>query len=132
MDSKLTQLSNLNKTEIKDYEMKQFVIIYFAPASAMEKMKNSSPEDMKKGMEDWMKWAEKCGEHLVDFGNPLGNGLEIVTSGTSPSKKGVVGYSILQANDMTEAEGLIQGHPHLAWTEGCQIEIHEKLPLPKC
>jgi hypothetical protein len=53
--------------------MKQFVVIYYAPASAMEKMKNSSPEDMKKGMEEWMKWAEKCGENLIDIGNPLGN-----------------------------------------------------------
>ena len=111
--------------------MKQFVIIYHASASAMEKMKSSSPEDMKKGMEGWMKWAEKCGEHLVDMGNPLGNGQEIDQSGTSPSKKGVVGYSILQANDMAGAEELLRGHPHLGWDEVCQIEIHEKLPLPQ-
>jgi hypothetical protein len=110
--------------------MKQFVIIYYAPASAMEKMKNSTPEDMKKGMEEWMKWAEKCGEHLVDLGNPLGNGQEIDQSSTSPSHKGVVGYSILQANDITKAQELLEGHPHLGWTDGCKIEIHEKLPLP--
>ena len=110
--------------------MKQFVVIYHAPVSAMEKMKSSSPEDMKKGMEEWMKWAEKCGEHLVDLGNPLGNGLEINSSGSSPSSRGVAGYSILQANDMAEAEDLLKDHPHLGWTDGCQIEIHEKLPLP--
>jgi len=111
--------------------MKQFVVLYYAPASAMEKMKNSGPEDMKKGMEEWMKWAKKCGEHLLDMGNPLGNGQQIDQSGTSASSKGISGYSILQANDMAEAEGLLKGHPHLGWTEGCQIEIHEKLPLPK-
>lgn len=110
--------------------MKQFVVIYYAPASAMEKMKNSSPEDMKKGMEEWMKWAEKCGENLIDLGNPLGNGQEISQSGTSSSNKGVVGYSILQASDMSEAEDFLKGHPHLGWTDGCQIEIYEKLPLP--
>jgi len=110
--------------------MKQFVVLYFAPASAMEKMKSSTPEEMKKGMEEWMKWAEKCGDHLVDMGNPLGNGKGIDQSGTSPSQKGIAGYSILQAEDMTEAEGLLKGHPHLGWTEGCQIEVYEKMPLP--
>ncbi len=110
--------------------MKQFVVLYFAPASAMEKMKSSTPEEMKKGMEEWMKWAEKCGDHLVDMGNPLGNGKGIDQSGTSPSQKGIAGYSILQAEDITEAEGLLKGHPHLSWTEGCQIEVYEKMPLP--
>ena len=111
--------------------MKQFVVLYYAPFSAMEKMQNSSPEEMKKGMEEWMKWAEKCGEHLVDMGNPLGNGQVINPSGVSPSQKGVVGYSILQADEMSEAEDLLKGHPHLGWTDGCQIEILEKMPLPK-
>ncbi len=110
--------------------MKQFVVLYFAPASAMEKMKSSTPEEMKKGMEEWMKWAEKCGDHLVDMGNPLGNGKEIDQSGTSPSQKGIAGYSILQAEDISEAEELLKGHPHLGWTEGCQIEVHEKMPMP--
>ena len=110
--------------------MTQFVVLYFAPASAMEKMKTSTPEEMKKGMEEWMKWAEKCGDHLVDMGNPLGNGKGIDQSGTSPSQKGIAGYSILQAEDITEAEGLLKGHPHLGWTEGCQIEVYEKMPLP--
>lgn len=111
--------------------MKQFVVIYYAPDSAMEKMNNSTPEDMKKGMEEWMKWAEKCGDHLIDFGNPLGNGKEIAPSGTSPSQKGICGYSILQAEDISEAEDLLKEHPHLNWTAGCQIEILEKMPLPK-
>jgi len=110
--------------------MKQFVVLYFAPASAMGKMKSSTPEEMKKGMEEWMKWAEKCGDHLVDMGNPLGNGKEIIQSGTSSSQKGIAGYSILQADDIAEAEELLKGHPHLGWTEGCQIEVHEKMPLP--
>jgi hypothetical protein len=31
---------------------------------------------------------------------------------------------------MLEAEDFLKGHPHLGWTDGCQIEIYEKLPLP--
>ena len=110
--------------------MKQFVVIYHAPEEALEKMKNSSPEDMKKGMEEWMRWAEKCGDHLIDLGNPLGNGLTIEKSGASPSTKGIAGYSILQAKDTDEAKELLLEHPHLGWTDGCFIEIYEKLPLP--
>ncbi|GBF24368.1 hypothetical protein MnTg01_00707 [archaeon MnTg01] len=112
--------------------MKQFVVIYYAPASAMEKMQNTSPEEMKKEMEAWMTWAEKCGEHLVDLGTPLGTGQQINASGNLPSKTNVTGYSILQADNMAEAEDLLKGHPHLEWADGCQIEVHEKMPLPKC
>jgi hypothetical protein len=40
--------------------MKKFIVIYHASASAMEKMQDSSPDDMKKGMEQWMGWAAGC------------------------------------------------------------------------
>ena len=78
----------------------------------MEQMSNASPEEMKAGMEPWMAWAAKCGEGLVDLGAPL------------------VGYSILQAEDMEGAKALLEGHPHLEWTGGCEIEVHESMPLP--
>ncbi len=110
--------------------MKKFVVIYHAPVSATEQMANATPEDMKKGMEPWMAWAERCGDGLVDIGSPLGNGLTVTDSGSSPSDKGVAGYSILQADSMEGALALLQGHPHLGWAEGCEIEVHECLPLP--
>ena len=110
--------------------MKKFIVIYYAPADAMEKMKNSSPEDMKKGMEAWMQWAQKCGSALVDMGTPLGGGLSVTPDGTTPSKHGVVGYSVLQAADMNGAVKLLDAHPHLGWVDGCSVEVHECLPLP--
>ena len=110
--------------------MTEFIVIYYSPQSAMEKMKNTSPEDMKKGMEVWMKWAEKCGEHLVDMGAPLVGGKHIDTSGNTSSKTEVSGFSILQADNMAKAEELLKDHPHLAWADGCYIEVHEKMPLP--
>ncbi len=119
-----------NFCKSRDKEMKQFVVIYYAPQSAMEKMHSMSPEDMKKGMEPWMKWAEKCGEHLVDMGAPLGIGQHIDPSGITSSKTEASGYSILQADNMAEAEELLKGHPHLGWGDGCYIEVHEKMPLP--
>ena len=84
----------------------------------------------EEGMEAWMTWAESCGDGLVDIGSPLGNGLTVTDSGSSQSEKGVAGYSILQADSMEGALALLQGHPHLGWAEGCEIEVHECLPLP--
>ncbi len=108
--------------------MKKFIVIYYAPTSAVEEMANASPEDMKKGMEPWMAWIGKCGDALVDIGSPLGNGVKLLKDGGStPSDSNVTGYSILQAEDMEGAKALLQDHPHLTWGEGCEIEVHESL-----
>ena len=111
--------------------MKKYLVIYHAPESANKKMAEATPEDAKKGMEAWHAWAEKCGDGLVDLGTPLAGGQKLTSSGSAPSDKGVVGYSILQAEDMEGAKALLKGHPHLEWTAGCDIEVHEALPLPE-
>jgi hypothetical protein len=109
--------------------MKKFIVLYSANESAMAKMQQASPEEMQKGMEPWMEWAKKCGSSLVDFGTPLINGQKLTKSGSLPSDKNIVGYSILQAEDMDGAKALLAGHPHLEWTEGCEIEVHESMPM---
>lgn len=110
--------------------MKKFIVLYYAPMSAMKQMHNATPEEMQKGMEPWMAWAKKCGSGLVDMGTPLGNGQKISKSGSMPSHKDVVGYSILQAENMQAAVEMLKGHPHLEWADGCEIEVYESLPLP--
>ncbi|MBI4044964.1 MAG: hypothetical protein HY392_04615 [Candidatus Diapherotrites archaeon] len=111
--------------------MKKFIVIYHAPESTNKQMENASPEEMKKGMKPWMDWANKCGNGLVDLGTPLGNGQKLTKTGNStPSKRNVVGYSILQAKSMEKAKEMLKGHPHLEWASGCEIEVHEALPLP--
>ena len=110
--------------------MKKFMVIYFAPTDAMEKMKDVTPEQAQEGMKPWMEWAEKCGSGLLDMGTPLGNGMKMTTAGSQPSDKQVVGYSILQAEDMEAAKKMVEAHPHLSWTDGCEIEVYESLPLP--
>ena len=90
--------------------MKKFIVIYYAPADLMESVKDMSPEEKKKGMEPWMVWAERCGSGLVDLGAPLGNGQKVTKSGSTPSERQVVGYSILQAEDMESAKEMLQGH----------------------
>ncbi len=111
--------------------MKKFIVLYRSAGGEMEKKKDSSPEDMKKGMESWMVWAEKCGDGLVDMGSPLGNGQEVTKEGALPGDTSVVGYSILQAETMNEAVEMLKGHPHLEWSDECEIEVYESLPSPK-
>ena len=111
--------------------MKKFIITYNAPIDAAWKTAESSPEEMEKGMQAWMAWAQKCGDKLVDFGTPLGNGVSLRPGGSSAaSESKIIGYSILQADDMEEARNLLQDHPHLDWNAACEIEIHEALPVP--
>ena len=57
-------------------------------------------------------------------------GQKLSKSGSSPSDKDVIGYSILQAEDMQGAKALLVGHPHFEWASGCEIEVHESMPMP--
>lgn len=107
--------------------MKNYIVIYHAPAELMVPSENTTPEDMK----EWMVWAAKCGDQLVDMGTPLMGGQKILPGGGSEkSLRNVTGYSILSAENMEEAKSLIEGHPHLSWNAACEIEIHEAMPLP--
>jgi hypothetical protein len=110
--------------------MPKFLVIYTASVDVMEKMENSSPEEQQKGMEAWMEWAGKCGGNLIDMGTPLGGGQVVLEDGSTSSTSNIVGYSMLQADDMEAAKELLKGHPHLGWSDGCEIEVHESLPLP--
>jgi hypothetical protein len=110
--------------------MTRFVVIYHAPVSDFQQMGAATPEDMAEGMKAWMAWAESCGDALIDMGTPLAGGQRLSKSGASPSEKGVVGYSILEADSMEAAQALLKGHPHLEWAAGCEIEVHESMQMP--
>ena len=110
--------------------MKKYLVIYHAPAEAMQKMASATEEEKAEGMKPWMTWMEKVGENMIDIGSPLMGGTKIKSDGsTEMSTKDVTGYSLIQANNMDEAKTLLDGHPHLMWTEGCDIEVHEVIPM---
>ena len=110
--------------------MKQFIVLYYAPTSAMEQMADLTPEQMQANMAPWMAWMGRCGENLVDAGSPLGGGLNVAADGAAaPSGKNVTGYSILQAQSMTEAQALLAEHPHFGFGPNCEVEIHEAIPI---
>ncbi len=109
--------------------MKKFIVVYHAPQPADQNMQ-AKPEDMKGVMDAWMAWAKKCGAGMVDLGTPLGNGQKVSKSGTSSSKRNVVGYSILQAENIEAAKGMLKGHPHLNMPGACEIECTNPWPCP--
>ena len=58
------------------------------------------------------------------------SGQKLTKSGSSASDKNVVGYSILQAEDMEGAKAVLEGHPHFENPADGEIEVHESMPLP--
>jgi len=65
-------------------------------------------------MDAWQSWFASVGDRLVDSGNPLGDGLEVTTSGATaiaPGSGSATGYSILSAGSLDEARGLLDGCP---------------------
>ncbi len=108
--------------------MKKYLVTYHAPASYQE-VANATPEDMQKGMEAWMKWGERVGDALVDWGSPVLGGQRLSKDSRAASSRAVVGYSIIQAEDMDKAVALMEGHPHIDWAAGCEIEVHESMPM---
>jgi|SRR5579885_2761001 len=107
--------------------MKKFLVLYLARTSAAEMMSNSSPEEMKSGLDAWSNWAEKCGAALVDIGAPLGGAMAL---GTGPSAgANINGFSIIQAESLDAATDLMKDHPHLKMSDGA-IELRELLIMP--
>jgi hypothetical protein len=87
--------------------MATFVFIYHAPTTPEENTP-TDPAEMEKVMGEWMAWAGRVGDGMVDFGTPLAGGVSVTPEGTSPSTREVVGYTILEAADLDAALALAQ------------------------
>lgn len=112
--------------------MKKFLVLYKAPVDAMAQTAGATTEQRAKGMEAWMQWAKKTGAHLIEVGSPLTNARSLNPDGkTTASKNQVVGYSILEADNMDGAIALLKGHPHISgWSPEATIEVHESMSIP--
>src|SRR3954449_5510775 len=111
--------------------MKKFMVLYMASKAEFEKMmKNSTPEQQKKGMDAWMKWMNENKTSLVDCGAPLGITKRVDSSGASNTKNEMGGYSVVQAETHDAAAKMFgKEHPHLQ-VPGAWIEIVEIMPMP--
>jgi hypothetical protein len=95
-----------------------------------EMMKNSTPEQQKKGMEAWMTWMGEHKASLVDGGAPLGKTKRVDSKGASDTKNDIGGYSVVQADSADAATKMFgKGHPHLQMP-GAWVEVIEIMPVP--
>src|ERR1700681_2576842 len=92
--------------------MKKFLVLYKAPTSAFEQMKNATPEQQKAGMDAWMAWSKKGASSIVDMGAPLGKSLRVTKGGTAPASNDLGAFSILQAESKEALAETLKGHPH--------------------
>jgi hypothetical protein len=111
--------------------MKKFMVLYMASGADFERMmKNSTPEQQKKGMDAWMAWMGANQASLVDGGAPLGKTKRVDSKGASDARNEVGGYSIVQADSHGAAAKLFgKDHPHLQMP-GAWIEIVEIMAMP--
>jgi hypothetical protein len=111
--------------------VKKFMVLYMASGAEFEKMmKDSTPEQQKKGMDAWMKWMNANKTSIVEGGAPLGKTKRIDSNGASNTKNEVGGYSVVQAESHDAAAKIFgKDHPHLQMP-GAWIEIVEIMPMP--
>jgi hypothetical protein len=109
--------------------MKKFLVLYWAPASSFQQMKQARPEQQKAGMEAWMAWVQRAQSTIVDMGAPLGKSLLVSTRGAAPTTNDLGGYSILQGESKEAVAEALEGHPHFMMPDGT-IEVVELMAIP--
>jgi hypothetical protein len=118
------------KSERK-FRMGRYIVLYEAPLGVAERFAQATPEEAMAGMQLWVDWTQKLGPGLVDPGKPLGNAFRVSTSGATRTECNTIGMSILQADSMDEALGMVKDHHHLHWAEDCEIVVLEEMPIPE-
>jgi hypothetical protein len=94
--------------------MKRFLLLYKGPPT---------PPDASH--EGWPEWFKSIGDALVDVGSPARNGVVVHADGsTSDDAIGLNGYSLIQAEGMSEALDLVRDHPLLELGEWV-VEVFE-------
>ena len=111
--------------------MTEFVFLYRGGA------RDRSPEQMQQMMQKWMAWMKDLGAngHLKDRGQPLERAGKLVqgrqktvTDGPFAEAKDVVGgYTLIEAEDLSEAVELSKGCP-IFEVEGA-VEVRPVLKL---
>jgi len=110
--------------------MKKFLALYMADAAGMtEMMKNSTPEQRRKGTAAWEKWMEDNKASLADRGAPVGKTKRVDAKGIKDAKNDVCGYSIVQANSADEAAKIFGKDQPFLQMPGATIDLIEIIEM---
>jgi hypothetical protein len=88
-----------------------------------------TPEAQKAAMDAWMGWFGTLGDDIVDPGNPFGAASTVKADGSNKDggASGIGGYSVINANSLSDAAGKAKGCPVL--TGGGSVEVYEAMPM---
>ena len=98
--------------------MKKFVLLYTGT-------RDQAPTEESTAA--WGEWFASLGDKVVDAGNPFGEGREVSAGNTAdlaPSTSGVTGYTLINAQDIDEAEKIALSHPTVP-----TIQVFEAMPM---
>jgi hypothetical protein len=111
----------------QEADVSKFIYLYRGPATPMEDM---TEEQSSEAMAAWGKWISSLGSSLTDVGNPFGARAAVADDGTSPAPGDLNGYSIVEADSLEAAKGLVDNHPFLSEGKGrFSVEIFELVPM---
>jgi hypothetical protein len=107
--------------------MAKFIYLYRGPATPVSDL---TPEHGAARKAAFGAWIEKVGTALVDVGSPFGTSASVRDDGTEGSAGDLIGYTIVEADDLAAAKALTDGLPFLSNRDGtCAVEIFELLPM---
>ena len=111
--------------------MKTFLALYMADASGMaEMMKNSTPEQRKKGTEAWMNgWSITRPRSLIAA--PGRQDQTHRRKGIKDAKDDVCGYSIVQAESADGVARIFGEDRPLSQMPGPMIDVIEIMEMPR-
>ena len=110
--------------------MAQFIFFYRATPAAMQRMGSAAPEQQQAHMAKWQAWTQQNAEALLNAGTPLSGGQVLTATGDADVDGTMMGYAIVQAEDMDAAQAILKTDPFLAQGEGCSIEVYECMSMP--
>jgi hypothetical protein len=108
-------------------DMAKFIYLYRGPATPMSDL---TPEQGADRMAAFGAWMAKVGAALLDGGSPFGSSASVRDDGTEGPAGDLIGYTIVEADDLAAAKALTNGLPFLSGSDGkCAVEIFELLPM---
>ncbi len=107
--------------------MAKFIYLYRGPAAVTPGL---TPEQGTERAAAFGAWMERAGPALVDVGSPFGASASLRDDGTEGTPGDLIGYTVVEADDLAAAKALTDGLPFLAGSDGkCTVEIFELLPM---
>jgi len=107
--------------------MAKFIYLYRGPATPMS---DRTPEQGAERMAAFGAWMEKVGAALLDVGSPFGTSASVRDDGGEGTAGDLIGYTIVEADDLAAAKALTAGLPFLSDSAGkCAVEIFELVSM---